>query len=69
MVPVSASMSKMSSEANDQLLLEKFATVGFLDTLLEEQEKHADARIRQDAHECRMLNAEHGIDLLRQLLR
>lgn len=69
MIPVSASMSKMSSDANDQLLLEKFATVGFLDTLLEEQEKHADAQIRQDAHECRMLNAEHGIDLLRQLLR
>jgi hypothetical protein len=69
MVPVSASMSKMSSDANEQLLLEKLATVGFLDSLLEDQEKHADAHIRQDAHECRMLNAEHGVDLLRQLLR
>lgn len=68
MVPMSISMSKQSSDDNDQLLLEKLATVGFLDTLLEEQEKHASEQVRTDARECRMLNAEHGIDLLRQLL-
>lgn len=69
MVPMNISMSKQSSDENETLLLEKLATVGFLDTLLEEQTKHAEAQIRQDAQECRMLNAEHGVDLLRQLLR
>jgi len=68
MVPMNISMSKQSSEANERLLLEKLATVGFLDTMLEEQEKHASEQVRTDASECRMLNAEHGIDLLRQLL-
>lgn len=57
-----------SVEDPPQVLLEKLATVGFLDVLLEEQEKHADSRVRDDAHACRLLNAEHGIDILRQLL-
>jgi len=69
MVPMSTVMSKQSSEDEPtDTLLEKLATVGFLDTLLEEQEKHADSRVRDDAHACRLLNAEHGIDILRQLL-
>jgi|MudIll2142460700_1097286.scaffolds.fasta_scaffold00078_18 hypothetical protein len=69
MMPVSGAITKRSSvEDSSEVLLEKLATVGFLDTLLEEQEKHADSRIRDDAHACRLLNAEHGIDILRQLL-
>lgn len=68
MVPTSAHMSKMSSAQEEEQLLEKLATVGFIDTLLEDQEKHADAQVRKDAHDCRMLNAEHGVDILRKLL-
>lgn len=69
MVPVTVAMSKESaSQENADVLLQKLATVGYLDTILEEQEKNADESVRQDARECRMLNAEHGIDLLRQLL-
>lgn len=68
MVPAAFTMSKQSSDNNVAPLLEKIATVGFLDTMLEAQEKNANEDIRRDAHECRMLNAEHGIDLLAQLL-
>lgn len=69
MGPMRLTMSKRSSvQEAPQQLLEKLATVGFLDTVLEAQEKHADAQVRQDAQECRLLNAEHGIDILRQLL-
>lgn len=69
MVPMSISMRKQSSvQEPPETLLEKLATVGFLDAVLEEQEKHADENVRKDAHECRMLNAEHGVDLLKQLL-
>lgn len=69
MGPMHVMMSKRSSVQDPpQQLLEKLATVGFLDTVLEAQEKHADAQVRQDASECRLLNAEHGIDILRQLL-
>ncbi len=69
MVPVNAHLSKMSSaQDEEEVLLEKLATVGFLDSLLEDQEKHANVQIRQDAQECRMLNAEHGVDILRKLL-
>lgn len=69
MVPTHVSMSKRSSaQEPEETLLMKLATVGFLDTLLEDQEKHANAQVRQDAQECRMLNAEHGVDILKQLL-
>lgn len=69
MGPMHLMMSKRSSvQEPPEQLLEKLATIGFLDTVLEAQEKHADAQVRQDAHECRLLNAEHGIDILRQLL-
>lgn len=69
MVPTHIGMHKRSSveETPDQLL-EKLATVGYLDVLLEAQEKHANEAVRQDARECRMLNAEHAVDILRQLL-
>lgn len=54
---------------NEDVLLEKLATVGFLDVILEAQEKNgADATIRRDATECRRLNAEHGVDILQQML-
>lgn len=59
-------MNKTSSDK--QILLEKLATVGFLDSLLENQENNKDEIIKQSAHECRMLNAEHGVHLLQQLL-
>jgi hypothetical protein len=53
----------------ETVLIEKLATVGFLDTILEAQEKSgADASIRQDAAECRRLNAEHGVDILQRML-
>jgi hypothetical protein len=69
MGPMYVQMQKRSSAREvPQQLIEKLATVGFLDTVLEAQEKHADENIRRDAHECRLLNAEHGIDILRQLL-
>ena len=58
-----------TGSVDEELLLEKFATTGFLDTLLEDQEKNgADESIKRDARECRYLNAEHGVDILRQLL-
>jgi len=62
LVPTYVSMSKMSSDTNETLLLEKLGTVAFLDTILDAQEKTADIQ------ECSALNAEHGIDILRQLL-
>ncbi|MGD9209175.1 MAG: hypothetical protein PVI90_00290 [Desulfobacteraceae bacterium] len=62
---LTAPMNKTSS-ADDELLLQKLATVGFLDALLEGQEG---TTLKQSAHECRMLNAEHGINLLQQLLK
>jgi hypothetical protein len=61
--------STKTGSADDEILLEKFATTGFLDTLLEDQEKNGtDENVRRDARECRFLNAEHGVDILRQLL-
>jgi hypothetical protein len=45
-------------------LLEKLATVGFLDTVLEDQEKNGNA----DAATCRYYNAERGLDILCELL-
>lgn len=59
-------MNKTSSDK--QALLEKLATVGFLDSLLGSQENNKDEMIKQSAHECRMLNAEHCVHLLQQLL-
>ena len=58
--------TKQASLVNKDRLIEKLATVGFLDTLLEQQEKHP--TIGSDARECRKLNAEHGVDILQQLL-
>jgi hypothetical protein len=50
-------------------LVEKLATVAFLDTLFEHQATNGpDKSTQQKAAECRLLNAEHGADLLRQLL-
>jgi len=63
-----ASIASHTIDTED-LLLEKLATVGFLDVILEAQEKNsADTTLRQDAMECRRLNAEYGLDLLQQLL-
>jgi hypothetical protein len=67
--PSQEAAPKQASAETDEILLEKLSTVGFLDTLFVEQEKHgADESVRHEALECRMLNAEHGIDLLKQLL-
>ena len=62
--------AKQASATNEDadVLLEKLATVGFLDTMLEAQEKNADVTVQRDAHDCRRLNAEHGVAILRQLL-
>jgi hypothetical protein len=57
-----------SVQEDPQILLEKLATVGFLDVLFEEQQHQADPNLRYKAAECQLLNAEHGVDLLRQLL-
>jgi hypothetical protein len=55
--------------AETQGLLEKLATVGYLDEVLEDQMKHAaSTEVRVQAERCHMLNAEHGIDILKQLL-
>ena len=57
------------SSAETQELLEKLATVGYLDTVLEDQMKHAaSTEVRVQAERCHLLNAEHGIDILKQLL-
>jgi len=54
---------------HENVLIEKLATVGYLETILEVQEKHgANAEVRRDATECRRLNAEHGLDILQQML-
>ena len=67
LTPATKTGSLASTDA--ETLLEKFATTGFLDALLEDQEKNgADETVRRDARECRFLNAEHGVDILRQLL-
>ena len=53
----------------EETLIEKLATVGFLEIILEEQEKHGTTpELQQDAMECRRLNAEHGMDILQQML-
>ena len=70
LVPLSVTMSKQSAvQATDEVLLEKLATVGYLDTVLEDQEKHASEDVRRDAMEMRSLNAEHGVHILKELLR
>jgi len=49
--------------------LKKLATVAYLDVLLEGTEQHEKtASVRQDMHALRLLNAEHGAQLLRELL-
>lgn len=67
--PVSGYTAKQSSAVEPaQTLIEKLATVSFLDEVFANQEKTAAQDTRQDAHECRLLNAEHGLDILSQLL-
>lgn len=61
--------TKTGSVNEDHVLIEKLATIGFLDTILEEQEKNGtNASLRRDAAECRRLNAEHCVDILQQML-
>lgn len=61
--------TKQASVKEPQTLIEKLATIAFLDTLFEDQNKHGqDDVTRQKAAECKLLNAEHGADILRQLL-
>jgi hypothetical protein len=56
-------------DAEQQELLEKLATVGYLDEVLEHQIKTAaSTEVRVQAQRCHALNAEHGIDILKQLL-
>jgi hypothetical protein len=57
-----------SVQEEPQILLEKLATVGFLDVLFDDQRQNGDEATRTKAAECWLLNAEHGVDLLRQLL-
>ena len=57
-----------SVREDPNILLEKLATVGFLDVLFDEQQRHGEGNLRTKAAECLLLNAEHGVDLLRQLL-
>jgi hypothetical protein len=70
LVPVKQLQSKVSAaQDHSEVLLEKLATVGFLDVLFENQRAHGeDKATRTKAAECLLLNAEHGADLLRQLL-
>jgi len=57
---------KQGSAAEDDLL-EKLAAVGYLDTMLSAV---ADTtKVGKEASLCRLLNAEHGVHILRQLLR
>jgi len=68
-VPFSGYTAKQGSALEPaQTLIEKLATVGFLDEVFANQEKTATQNAQQDAHECRLLNAEHGLDILSQLL-
>jgi len=49
--------------------LKKLATVAYLDVLLEGTEQHEKtASVQRDMHALRLLNAEHGAQLLRELL-
>lgn len=64
-----ADEKQASADEIAEKLLEKLATVGYLDTVLQTQEKNANAAIRDDAHDCRMLNAEYGVELLKELLK
>ena len=73
MKPMNAFVNKTASvneaQATPEMLLEKIATVGYLDAMLEHQEKvGATEQIKNDATACRALNAEHGVDLFNQLL-
>lgn len=68
--PVRQMETKVSyARVAPQTVLEKLATVGFLDVVFENQTINGpDDPTRRKAAECRLLNAEHGADLLRQLL-
>jgi hypothetical protein len=56
------------SSANDELL-SKLATAGYLDVIFEAEEKAADDQdVRRKLSQCRLLNAEHGIQLFHELL-
>jgi hypothetical protein len=70
LVPVKQLQSKISAaQEMPEILVEKLATVAFLDVLFENQRAHGeDGATRQKAAECLLLNAEHGADILRQLL-
>ena len=58
-----------SAKETPEVLVEKLATVAFLDVLFENQRAHGeDEATRKKAAECLLLNAEHGTDILRQLL-
>lgn len=68
-IPMRESVQKISSVKEEPSeLLEKLATVGYLDVLFEDSMTRGDAATREKAAECRLLNAEHGVDILRQLL-
>lgn len=57
---------KMSAAHTAPALIEKLATTGYLDVMLEQLEKTAEHQT--EALYCRALNAEHGTHLLRQIL-
>lgn len=63
LVPMQQMETKVSTA-----LIEKLATTGFLDVLFEDRCKSEDKGVREKAAECKALNAEHAVDILRQLL-
>ena len=69
MVMQSAGINKQSSADDTEPLLQKLATVGYLESVFEDQEQYGTTKeARARARECRLLNAEHGVAILRDLL-
>lgn len=69
LTPMKQMQTKVSETHEDPgTLVEKLATAGFLDVLFEQQRASANVDMRTKAAECQALNAEHAVDILRQLL-
>lgn len=61
----------VKTAADHHELLTKLATVSYLDDVLateEQRTQRTDPDAYKEAHACRLLNAEHGVQLLRDLL-
>lgn len=65
----STSTQKLNSaKETPEELVKKLATTGYLETLLEEQEKTASKSLKEEILNNRLLNCEHGVYILGQLL-